>query len=239
MSPKEPLSLSDTRAILSPDGYDQMIGCILPCYRLLLESIPSFLPRGAVRILELGCGTGASTVLLRKAAPHARIIGIDPSPEMLGIARTKPELKDVSLIQGDFRKLWPPGHFNAIVTTLCMHSIAPGDRATIVRYAGTSLAPGGRFICGDIFRPGHRWEEKVYRAQWMDHMRKSKMPDAIVRNLVARREAKYRYLDTMQMCRLRLEHSGFSRTIVPVAVGILGLVVGCISNKEVLTGYLE
>jgi ubiquinone/menaquinone biosynthesis C-methylase UbiE len=51
--------------------------------------------RGAgLRLLDLGCGTGASTQALLDAAPEAEIIGVDASYEMLSIARAK---------------TWPPG----------------------------------------------------------------------------------------------------------------------------------
>ena len=39
------------------------------------------------RIADLGCGTGTSTAVLRARWPDARLIGVDSSPEMLGVAR--------------------------------------------------------------------------------------------------------------------------------------------------------
>ena len=47
-----------------------------------------------LRLLDLGCGTGASTQALLDVAPDAEIIGVDASSEMLAIAR---------------EKTWPPG----------------------------------------------------------------------------------------------------------------------------------
>ena len=39
------------------------------------------------RILDIGCGPGNSTVMLRNAFPDAEIIGLDSSPNMIGKAR--------------------------------------------------------------------------------------------------------------------------------------------------------
>lgn len=41
------------------------------------------------RIVDLGCGTGSSTQLLREKFPQAKIIGVDLAEQMLAIAKTK------------------------------------------------------------------------------------------------------------------------------------------------------
>lgn len=38
------------------------------------------------RIIDLGCGPGNSTAMLRQRWPHANLIGLDSSPEMIGSA---------------------------------------------------------------------------------------------------------------------------------------------------------
>lgn len=42
------------------------------------------------KVLDVGCGTGLSFApLLGRLRPHGRIVGIDPSPEMLALARER------------------------------------------------------------------------------------------------------------------------------------------------------
>lgn len=50
--------------------------------------------RPGLRLLDLGCGTGASTAALLDAVPGAEVVAVDGSAEMLAQAR---------------RKNWPPG----------------------------------------------------------------------------------------------------------------------------------
>jgi ubiquinone/menaquinone biosynthesis C-methylase UbiE len=53
------------------------------------------------RILDLCCGTGLSTAALLRAHPRARVVALDASPEMLAVARHKPELAAVEFLEGD------------------------------------------------------------------------------------------------------------------------------------------
>ncbi|MCF2871130.1 class I SAM-dependent methyltransferase [Octadecabacter sp. G9-8] len=58
----------------------------MPAYEYTLERTISYL-KADDRVLEMGCGTGSTALLL---APHVReIVGTDISPEMINIARGK------------------------------------------------------------------------------------------------------------------------------------------------------
>ncbi|HEY2733150.1 MAG TPA: methyltransferase domain-containing protein, partial [Polyangiales bacterium] len=46
----------------------------------LLARVPLM---AAESVLDLGCGPGNSTALLRARWPNARVVGVDSSPEML------------------------------------------------------------------------------------------------------------------------------------------------------------
>src|SRR5436305_7476376 len=41
----------------------------------------------SARVLDLGCGSGWATRLLAGQASHGRVIGVDVSDEMIGVAR--------------------------------------------------------------------------------------------------------------------------------------------------------
>lgn len=57
-------------------------------------------PRGA-RWLDVGCGNGVCTELLHERCAPSALVGVDPSPEQLAYARTRPALQNALLLQGD------------------------------------------------------------------------------------------------------------------------------------------
>lgn len=57
-------------------------------------------------ILDIGCGTGASSVQMLKALPHSRVWGLDNSPAMLETARnTIGESERLTFVEGDAANL--------------------------------------------------------------------------------------------------------------------------------------
>jgi trans-aconitate methyltransferase len=69
------------------DRYTESIRRSNPCYDAMLASAFEALPEGFVprSILELGCGTGNLTLLLRERWPEAAITANDVSAEALAV----------------------------------------------------------------------------------------------------------------------------------------------------------
>jgi SAM-dependent methyltransferase len=89
------------------------------------------------RVLDVGCGTGRFAAAL---AHEARVWGIDRSPEMLAVARTRVpasvRLKLARAEEPPFKEAW----FDRIVYWLVIHLL---DRPAAFRAAQRLLAPAG------------------------------------------------------------------------------------------------
>ncbi len=76
-------------------------------FRRLNEALVSGMNLPATAdILDVGCGTGASSFQLVEAMPKCRVWGLDNSPAMLETARTIPNESDrLSFVEGDAARL--------------------------------------------------------------------------------------------------------------------------------------
>ena len=105
-------------------------------------------PFGA--LLDVGTGTGRMLELL---APQAgRALGIDQSPQMLGIARdrlSRAGLRNAQLRQGDIFALpVERDAFDVVVVHQVLHYL--DDPARALREASRTLRPGGRLLVVDF-----------------------------------------------------------------------------------------
>ena len=79
--------------------------------------------REAKRILDLGCGTGNSTKILKDKFPDAMVIGADNSDEMLAKAKkTHPDIEFIHLdVGGDLGEV--KGKFDIVFSNACLQWI--------------------------------------------------------------------------------------------------------------------
>jgi len=101
---------------------------------------------GGRRILEVGVGTGLS---LPKYAPTSRIVGIDISEGMLGVARKRVEklgLANIESIEvGDAENLrFPDGHFDVVVAQYVV-TACPNPEKALDEFARVAR-PGGEIV---------------------------------------------------------------------------------------------
>lgn len=70
-------------------GYDRVVAVMTRERRWRAELLDRVAPAAGETIIDIGCGTGTFAIMLKKACPRARIVGIDPDPRVLEIARAK------------------------------------------------------------------------------------------------------------------------------------------------------
>ena len=108
-------------------------------------------PKSGMKVLDIGCGTGAQLVQYQKVM--CQVFGVDTSPSMLKRARLKlGERADIR--QVDARALpYPDNHFDIILLTTVLHEMAPELRVKVLMQARRVLKESGRILVID-FHPG-------------------------------------------------------------------------------------
>jgi SAM-dependent methyltransferase len=96
----------------------------------------------ARRIIDLGCGTGLLTSEL--AAPGRQVVGVDPSPAMLALARKKPAAGPVQWVEGDASALGTP-EADLLIMTGNVAQVFLDDAHWLATLAAiqAALRPGG------------------------------------------------------------------------------------------------
>jgi ubiquinone/menaquinone biosynthesis C-methylase UbiE len=127
-------------------AYDRLVGAN-PGYHdhLRISAYRLRIPNGGrgLRLLDAGCGTGASTAALLDAAPHAEIIAVDASAGMLEQAATKSWPDSVQFVHTPIEALAEAGvhgPFDGILAAYLLRNLADPD-AQLRRFAEL-LRPG-------------------------------------------------------------------------------------------------
>lgn len=111
------------------------------CTRLLEHVVPM---ERCWRVLDVGCGAGASTAALLPYSAH--LVGTDPYLPMLKQAETK--VSGASFVQGWFEALsFSAGFFHLVATA---GAINYADVVAALREANRVLQPGGWFMAYDF-----------------------------------------------------------------------------------------
>lgn len=136
-----------------PETYEAMIVGEVPSYSRLQEKVAAAADRqGVERILDLGTGTGVTAGRLLDIHPHARLVGVDESPEMLAAAR-RVLPSDAELRVARLEDPLPSGPFDLVVSALAVHHMDGAGKADLFRRVAEVLARGGRFVLGDVIVP--------------------------------------------------------------------------------------
>ncbi|NER31705.1 MAG: class I SAM-dependent methyltransferase [Symploca sp. SIO1C4] len=104
------------------------------------------------RILDLGCGTGSTSLMLKQAFEQAEVIGLDLSPYMLVMAdyKAKQANLDVEWLHGNAEETnFPPASFDLVTASLLFHETPPIAAKLILRECYRLLTPGGEVLILD------------------------------------------------------------------------------------------
>jgi SAM-dependent methyltransferase len=111
-----------------------------------LDGVQAKLQRGG-RVADVGCGHGASTILMAQAFPNSEFIGFDyhgPSIEHAHQAAVEAGLDDRVRFEVASAKEYPGGPYELVAMFDCLHDM--GDPVGAAAHVRDTLAPDGTWL---------------------------------------------------------------------------------------------
>jgi tRNA (cmo5U34)-methyltransferase len=135
-----------------PDTYLAEMAAEIPGYEELQEAVlAATAGLRPERVLELGTGTGETALRVQAMHPDALWVGIDASEPML--ARARERLAGADLRLQRLEDELPSGPFDLVVSALAVHHLDGARKRGLFSRVARVLAPGGRFVLGDVVVP--------------------------------------------------------------------------------------
>ena len=132
---------------------------LLTAWLPALEGVVAKLTAGG-RVLDVGCGHGASTLLMAQAFPKSQFVGVDYHAPSVETARTRASeagLRNAVFEVGDATS-YPGREFDLIAFFDCLHDMA--DPTGAARHAREALKPNGHCMIVEPFA-GDRVEDNL------------------------------------------------------------------------------
>lgn len=122
--------------------------------KALLEALA---PREGELIVDIGCGTGSQAIAIKQSCPGARVIGVDPDPAVLAIAKAKAERASVEIewvqgLGGQAATLIGEGAADAVISSLVLHQCDVPVKGEILSAMARLARPDGRVLIADYGR---------------------------------------------------------------------------------------
>ena len=131
------------------DPFTRLLG-VGRVHRRLVESADL---RPGHRVLEIGCGTGNLTLLVKERQPAATVVGLDPDFAALARASRKAHRRnlDVQWDSGSATRLpYPDGSVDRVLSSLMLHHVPPGEKLAALREVRRVLATDGELHLVDF-----------------------------------------------------------------------------------------
>lgn len=160
-------------------GFDNFYGAVL-------ERIP-YERDAAIRVLDLGAGTGLLTALVAAAFPNATFTLADISSEMLGKARERFTGKanfHYQIVDLEHEPL--TGEYEVAVSALALHHLPHLQLADVFRKVYAVIVPGGAFINADQTLGTTPENERLYGERWISDVRANGCTEAEVQAALQR-----------------------------------------------------
>lgn len=155
--------------------FDTIIRRLIPYYEQMLDALIAALPfnqNQAIRVIDLGCGTGTIAKRIKDVYPRAKITCVDIVEKMLQVAQTKlGNSEDVRYQIANFEHYEFDSVYDVAVSSLALHHlVSDDDKIKFYKKIYICLSPGGVFYNADNVLGSGSHIQGYYIKKWREYM---------------------------------------------------------------------
>lgn len=158
------------------ERYDRARRQLVPCFEDFYGTALDVIPHerdAAIRVLDLGAGTGLLSALIAQAFPRAHFTLVDISDAMLDQARRRfaAEPERFRFRALDFALEPLSGEYDAVVSALSIHHVESGRKPVLFKRVHDVLGDEGIFVNADQVLGAAPEIEREYHRAWLRQVR--------------------------------------------------------------------
>ena len=163
--------------------FDIIIRTLIPYYEDMIHSLVLALPfheKEMIKVLDLGCGTGNISMILKERFPKAFITCVDLAENMIKMARLKlSSYNNVEFLAANFCDLEFNEEYDAVISSLALHHLLPEEQKLFYGKIKGWLKEGGVFYNADNILGSTKHLNQVYFDKWVEFMLQSHSKEEI------------------------------------------------------------
>ena len=112
----------------------------------VIPGVDALLQKG-IRVLDVGCGLGRSTIAIARAYPSSSVLGVDPHPPSIEFARalaTEGGIVNAEFVALPLQRIEPDLRFELVIAIDCIHDMA--DPVGALRTVREHLSDDGLLV---------------------------------------------------------------------------------------------
>ena len=170
--------------------FDELIIKLIPHYNEMLEALALSIPyekTESIKVMDLGCGTGTVSKMIREQYPNAIFSCVDLAENMIEMAKIKLGNDRVTYKLKDFYHLMFDQDYDVIISSLALHHLlTDNDKKDFYFKIYNNLAHNGVFFNADIVLGANDKLESRYLHKWKEFMYKNVSVDEVDNKVIPR-----------------------------------------------------
>jgi trans-aconitate methyltransferase len=152
----------------SPELYDRLQQ-LRPDYVDAVQAASAlaarYAPNGELRVLDMCCGTAATTLKFSLLKPLAKVELVDMNPDFLRMAKSSGiRAQGLTVVNKDIRQYRPSKEFDLVFSIFAYHHVPDSDKEAYIHTIEGALIQGGVLLLAEIFLRDKDSERAYYHA---------------------------------------------------------------------------